>query len=153
MVRQQQLGFTLIELMIVVAIIAILAAIAYPSYQEYVKRTHRLDTQAEMMEIAARLQRYKVVNFRFLRVDGVTPITLADINQANIIPSGMPRYGLVLSNVTANTWTLTATPVAAQIGDGHLVLNHQGERCWTKGSDKNAGSACVPSTTSNWDGR
>ena len=58
MVKQNK-GFTLIELMIVVAIIGILAAIAYPSYQEYVRRTKRTDAQADMMELANRLQRYK----------------------------------------------------------------------------------------------
>lgn len=56
-------GFTLIELMIVVAIIGILAAIAYPSYQEYVKKTKRVEAQSELVDIASRLQRYKVTNF------------------------------------------------------------------------------------------
>ena len=49
-------GFTLIELMIVVAIIAILAAIAYPSYTQYKIRTNRADVQSEMMQTAQRLQ-------------------------------------------------------------------------------------------------
>jgi len=40
-VRNAEKGFTLIELMIVVAVIAVLAAIAYPSYQEYVIRSRR----------------------------------------------------------------------------------------------------------------
>ena len=52
MVKQ---GFTLIELMIVVAIIAILAAIAYPSYQQYKIKVNRAEAQSEMMFIAERM--------------------------------------------------------------------------------------------------
>ncbi|HCK63854.1 MAG TPA: pilus assembly protein PilE [Acinetobacter radioresistens] len=147
-------GFSLIELMIVVAIIAILAAIAYPSYQEYIRKTKRVETQSEMLAIGNLLQRYKIANFTFLKSDG-TPISLADLGRSSVSPEqGQALYNLALSNVTAGTWTLTAIPIsdATQFGDGHLVLNHRGEKCCTKGSDK-GGSACVPSITSNWDGR
>ena len=58
-------GFTLIEMMIVVAIIAILAAIAYPSYTQYKIRTNRVDVQSEMMRIAQNLQNYKLVNHTY----------------------------------------------------------------------------------------
>lgn len=43
-------GFTLIELMIVVAVVAILAAIAYPSYAEYVRRGYRADARAGLLQ-------------------------------------------------------------------------------------------------------
>ncbi|WP_313033770.1 type IV pilin protein [Acinetobacter sp.] len=149
-------GFTLIELMIVVAIIAIIAMVAYPSYQESVRKTKRTDAQASMLQIAGHLQRYKIANFTFFKVGTTTPITLADAGVPSVLPtSASPLYDLTLSNVNAGTWTLTATPKSgsAQLGDGHIVINHRGERCWIKGSDKNGGVACVPSATSNWDGR
>jgi len=153
MVKRFSSGFTLIELMIVVAVIAILAAVAYPSYQDSVRRAKRIDAQSEMMSIANRLQKYKIARFSFEKANG-SFVTLADVGAASQIPvSGTALYSVALSNQGMGTWTLTATPADAQTGDGHLVLNHRGQRCWTKGSDKNSGTACVPSATSNWDGR
>lgn len=146
-------GFTLIELMIVVAIIGVLAGIAYPSYQEYIHKTKRIDAQADMMNVANSLQKYKIVNFSFLKADE-TAVSFNDIGQLSQLPkAGTALYNLTLSNVTAGTWTLIATPTGVQTGDGHIVINHRGERCWVKGTDKNSGTACIPSATSNWDGR
>ena len=149
-----QRGFNLIELMLVITIIGILAAIAYPSYQEFVRKTNRVDTKTQMMDIAGQLQKYKIANFIFFQSNTTTPITLTDIGQSGTLPIAKPFYNVTLTNVTANTWTLTATPIVSsmQLGDGHLVLNHRGERCWTHGSDK-GGAACVPTATTNWDGK
>lgn len=54
-------GFTLIEVMIVVALVAILASIAYPSYQEYVKRAHRADAQRLALEMANKQEEYLLI--------------------------------------------------------------------------------------------
>ncbi|KQQ72041.1 type IV pilin protein [Acinetobacter sp. Leaf130] len=148
-------GFNLIELMIVVAIIAILAAIAYPSYKEHVRHTKRVDMQTTLQQLVMQIQRYKVAN---LKVIGATA---SDLGIATSYPiQGLPLYTVNLTPVTAGalnaeTWVLTATPIVntSQTGDGDIVLNYRGERCWTKGTDINSGTACVPSTTSNWDGK
>ena len=56
-------GFTLVELLIVVAIIGILAAIVYPSYQDSVRKSRRADAKAVMAEAAQFMERFYTENF------------------------------------------------------------------------------------------
>ncbi len=158
-----QKGFTFVEVMIVVAIIGILAAIAYPSYLQYVKKTKRVDMQTAMLQISRNLANYKMANNNFA---GLT-LASTKVFGGNVFPTtGTVLYDLKLTDIDGinalsatgakvNTWLLVATPrtAAQQFEDGHIVINFRGERCWTKGSDKNAGVACVPSASTNWDGR
>ena len=60
-----QLGFSLIELMIVVAIIAVLAALAYPAYQQYVIKTNRKAAESCLMENANYMERYYTTNLTY----------------------------------------------------------------------------------------
>lgn len=137
-------GFTLVELMIVVAIIGILAAIAYPSYIQYLIKANRVDAQAEMTRIASLMQRYKLVNSTYLK--GGAELTLSDLSVSQDYPSTTKKnYEFELSNVTADTWTLTAKPYGMQLGNGDIVLNHDGHKCWSKGTN------CTPTATTNWD--
>ena len=118
-------GFTLIELMIVVAIIGILAAIAYPSYQGYVKRTNRADVMNEMQNIANTIESRKLAQGRYsndltIGLGGSYPSTGTALYTISFTPDPL----------TAN-WTITATPVAEarMKGDGNITLNHQGLKC------------------------
>lgn len=148
-------GFTLVELMIAVAIVGVLAAFAYPSYQEYTQKTKRVAAQAEILEVSRNLINFKVNNY------SLNGVSIANLNVPRILPrNGQTLYNLVITPsengvMTGDAWVLTATPVDGQqqSGNGHLVLNSRGERCWTKGSDKNSGTPCIPSATSNWDGK
>lgn len=94
-----QLGFTLVELMVVVAIIAILAAIAFPAYQNYVLRSGRTDARDALMNIAQQLERHYTQN------NSYSSYSLSSSSSA----AGL--YTLTLTKA-ASTYTVTAAPVS-----------------------------------------
>jgi len=115
----RQKGFTLIELMIVVAIVGILSAIAYPSYQEYVLRSNRANAQADVLELTQWLERRYSVNSAY-----AGPLPFAQSPR-----TGGARYNLTLVVPAGNqTFVLTAAPTAAQAADrcGTMTVNQQG---------------------------
>jgi type IV pilus assembly protein PilE len=125
-------GFTLIELMIVVAVIALLAAIAIPSYNAYIQRSHRAEAKNFLMAVAQRLeQNYSLSGSYNVTQDGVA-VGAPFIVQAGLsqVPAGdAARYNIsfVGGAPAAAAFVLQAVPVNAQVGDecGILLLNQQ----------------------------
>lgn len=66
MVTKTSGGFTLIELMIVVAVIGILGAVAYPSYQEFVRKSKRAEGRTALLELLQQQERYMTQNNTYL---------------------------------------------------------------------------------------
>lgn len=95
-------GFTLIEMMIVVAIIGILTAIAYPSYVDYLYKGSRAEAMASLLDIANRQEQFYADNHQYAT-------SLSDLGVTNKSDSGLFTLSL-----TANTTTfsVTANPLA-----------------------------------------
>lgn len=130
-----QQGFTLIELMIVVAIIGIIAAIAYPSYLNNVRETRRTTAQAELMELSQWMERQYSANYSYQDGGGVPTLPFTRSPRSG----GAAFYDLKFSgSVTQNGYTLLAEPKGDQANDrcGKLTLNEAGSRgaedsnCW-----------------------
>jgi type IV pilus assembly protein PilE len=121
--KPAQQGFTLIEMMIVVAIIAVLAAIALPSYQDYVMRSNRAAATACLMEQVQFMERYYTTNLGYLG---------AALPAGGCMTDLAARYAFALVP-TATTFTLTATPTTAQKDTkcGTLSINQAGVKTKT----------------------
>ncbi len=132
-------GFTLSELMIVVAIVGILASMAYPSYTAYIQRGRRADAEGILVQDAQFMERYyteqQPQTYAFA---GTTSLPITTVPPST---SGTASYYTIAPPVVSaagNTFTITATPVNSQASDscGALSIDQTGNKlpptsgCW-----------------------
>ena len=120
-------GFSLIELLIVIAIIGVLTAFAYPSYQEYIMRAHRSDGQTALLDLACRMEQF-YAEFHTYETATIAMGSAKDVlSQPRSIGHG---YLLSIVNATPNTYQLQATPTGQQGKNDRkcqsLTVNHLG---------------------------
>jgi type IV pilus assembly protein PilE len=117
---RQSKGFTLIELMIVVAIVAILAAIAIPMYNEQVRKGRRAEASRFVGDLQLSLERWRAENPSFAACSP-TPCGSGDYP----VPpdsSTSPFYTIAIVSPTATGYSITAEPVGVQDGDRCGIL-------------------------------
>ena len=150
---RKALGFTLIELMIVVAVIALLSAIAYPSYQRYVMRGKRADAAQLMMQIDSRQKQILLEQRAYATAIGAVVNPQGWTCTSSTTTPGTCANGAysitfnpaVDNAATPPSYTICATALGQQATDGYLALASTGTKVRAT-----SGSCTAPGTDLRW---
>ena len=141
--RTTDSGFSLIELMIVVAIVGILAAISYPSYRDYMRRTHRTEGTSALADIAAREEKFFSDNNTYTTSFGTDGLNMAAGAPVATLETQHQYYSIAIAACGAGTiatcFVTTATAQKDQADDAScatISLDNTGNKtgtttnCW-----------------------
>lgn len=142
-------GFSLVELLIVIAIISILASIGYPSYTSFVVSGKRSAAQADLLGFASSMERHRAANYTYKGAASGGSDTGAPLIYATYSPSDGTEankdYNLTIETVTSDgsSYTIRATPVSgsSQASDGSLYYYSDGRKAWDKNQDGTVASS------------
>ncbi len=121
-------GFTLIEIMVVVAILGILVSIAYPSYQDSVMKSRRAQAKSVLLELAQFMERNYTTTGDYSKLSSGTAVTLPSLQGATSL-AGHYTFSLG-SPLSSSNFSIIATPTGVQLAKdlrcGTLTLNNVG---------------------------
>lgn len=155
-------GFTLVELMVVVAIIGILSGIAIPSYTNYVIKSARIAAQTELLQLATIQEKIYLNSNGYASsvsasYTGTVEGGLGNMDKSGVASSltsdGKYTLSLVADSAgtampaSSQTFVLRAIPVTgkAQAGNGCLTLSETGSKRWHENND-----ACNTASPAGW---